>query len=138
MFGLLFPAVLDHYQTVLKDNLLCNYQYILQIPINAMDEDHKLESLVNMLYFQHEVETDNPDAEKFSAYSLKTIDKEYKEEEILLYGLADNSRYLPIDFQETVSDKDVSKKRSLLMRLLHTSLLLMQINIFWISVMKSL
>ena len=110
MFGLLFPAVLDHYQTVLKDNLLCNYQYILQIPINAMDEDHKLESLVNMLYFQHEVETDNPDTEKFSAYSLKTTDKEYKEEEILLYGLADNSRYLPIDFQETVSDKDVSKK----------------------------
>lgn len=110
MFGLLFPAVLDHYQTVLKDNLLCNYQYILQIPINAMDEDHKLESLVNMLYFQHEVETDNPDAEKFSAYLLKTTDKEYKEEEILLYGLADNSRYLPIDFQETVSDKDVSKK----------------------------
>lgn len=110
MFGLLFPAVLDHYQTVLKDNLLCNYQYILQIPINAMDEDHKLESLVNMLYFQHEVETDNPDAEKFSAYSLKTTDKNYKEEEILLYGLADNSRYLPIDFQETVSDKDVSKK----------------------------
>ena len=110
MFGLLFPAVLDHYQTVLKDNLLCNYQYILQIPINAMDEDHKLESLVNMLYFQHEVETNNPDAEKFSAYSLKTTDKEYKEEEILLYGLADNSRYLPIDFQETVSDKDVSKK----------------------------
>lgn len=110
MFGLLFPAVLDHYQTVLKDNLLCNYQYILQIPINAMDEDHKLESLVNMLYFQHEVETDNPDAEKFSAYSLKTTDKEYKEEEILLYGLVDNSRYLPIDFQETVSDKDVSKK----------------------------
>lgn len=110
MFGLLFPAVLDHYQTVLQDNLLCNYQYILQIPINAMDEDHKLESLVNMLYFQHEVETDNPDAEKFSAYSLKTTDKEYKEEEILLYGLADNSRYLPIDFQETATDKDVSKK----------------------------
>ena len=108
MFGLLFPAVLDHYQTVLKDNLLCNYQYILQIPINAMDEDHKLESLVNMLYFQHEVETDNPDAEKFSAYSLKTTDKEYKEEEILLYGLADNSRYLPIDFQETATNKDGS------------------------------
>ena len=108
MFGLLFPAVLDHYQTVLEDNLLCNYQYILQIPINAMDEDHKLESLVNMLYFQHEVKTDNPDAEKFSAYSLKTTDKEYKEEEILLYGLADNSRYLPIDFQETATDKDGS------------------------------
>ena len=110
MFGLLFPAVLDHYQTVLEDNLLCNYQYILQIPINAMDEEHKLESLVNMLYFQHEVETDNPDAEKFSAYSLKTTDKEYKEEEILLYGLADNSRYLPIDFQGTATNKDGSTR----------------------------
>ena len=110
MFGLLFPAVLDHYQTVLEDNLLCNYQYILQIPINAMDEDYKLESLVNMLYFQHEVETDNPDAEKFSAYSLKTTDKEYKEEEILLYGLADNNRYLPIDFQETATNKDGSTR----------------------------
>ena len=110
MFGLLFPAVLNHYQTVLEDNLLCNYQYILQIPINAMDEEHKLESLVNMLYFQHEVETDNPDAEKFSAYSLKTTDKEYKEEEILLYGLADNSRYLPIDFQETATNKDGSTR----------------------------
>ena len=35
MFGLLFPAVLDHYQTVLQDNLLCNYQYILHTHGNA-------------------------------------------------------------------------------------------------------
>lgn len=100
MFGLLFPAVLAHYQDVLSDNLLCNYQYILQVPINAMDEDHKLESLMNMLYFQHEVETDNPDAEKFSAYSLNTLRDTYKEEEVLLYGIADDSRYLPLDFSD--------------------------------------
>lgn len=43
MFGLLFPAVLDHYQEVLSDNLLCNYQYILQIPLEAMNEENKLQ-----------------------------------------------------------------------------------------------
>ena len=104
MFGLLFPAVLAHYQDVLSDNLLCNYQYILQVPISAMDEDHKLESLINMLYFQHEVETDNPDAEKFSAYSLNTLGGTYKAEEVLLYGIADNSRYLPFDFSGKDTD----------------------------------
>ena len=69
MFGLALPAVLDHYQSVLKDNLLSNYQYILQIPAEAMDEDKKLESLVQMMYVQSQLETDNEDAEKFSAYS---------------------------------------------------------------------
>ena len=67
MFGLALPAVLDHYQSVLKDNLLSHYQYILQIPAEAMDEDKKLESLVQMMYVQSQLETDNEDAEKFSA-----------------------------------------------------------------------
>lgn len=98
MFGLLFPAVLDHYQEEMSNNLLCNYQYILQIPLDAMDEDHKLESMVSMLYFQYSVETENEDAEKFSAYSLNTVNSQYKEESVLLYGLVSDSRYIPIDF----------------------------------------
>ena len=102
MFGLLFPAVLDHYQEVLSDNLLCNYQYILQIPLEAMNEENKLSSLLSMMYFQSAVETDNEDAEKFSAYSLNTYDTGYKEEEILLYGLTDDSRYISIDFGLTI------------------------------------
>ena len=110
LFGLGLPVVLDHYKATIGDNMLANYQYLLQMPVGTVDEDHKLESMLNMLMFNRFVETDNEDAEKFSAYSLKTTDKKYKEEEILLYGLADNSRYLPIDFQETVSDKDISKK----------------------------
>ena len=66
--------------------MLCSYQYILQVPLDAMNEDRKLESLFSMMLFQREVETDNEDAEKFSAYSLKTVDGKYKSEEILLYG----------------------------------------------------
>jgi len=104
MFGLMFPSVLDHYQDTLGNNLFANYQYLLQIPLNAMDEEHKLQSMLSMMYFQHAVETKNPDAEKFSAYSLNTLGDVYKEESVLLYGVADNSQYLPIDFTDADSD----------------------------------
>lgn len=100
MFGLALPAVLDHYQSVLKDNLLSNYQYILQIPAEAMDEDKKLESLVQMMYVQSQLETDNEDAEKFSAYSLNTLGEQYKSEEVLLYGIQPDSRYIQIPKEE--------------------------------------
>lgn len=101
MFGLLFPAVLSHYQKEIENNLLCQYQYILQVPLNAINEDHKLESLINMMLFQSAVETENEDAEKFSAYSLKTLDGIYKSEEIMLYGLQKDSRYIPVEVNDS-------------------------------------
>lgn len=100
MFGLALPAVLDHYQAEIEQNLLCNYQYILQVPYDAMNEDKKLESMISMLYFQNEVETENEDAEKFSAYTLNTPEEPYMKESVMLYGLQDDSRYIPIDFRD--------------------------------------
>ena len=66
LFGLGLPVVLDHYKATIGDNMLANYQYLLQMPVGAVDEDHKLESMLNMMMFSRSVETDNPDAEKFS------------------------------------------------------------------------
>ncbi len=100
MFGLALPAVLDHYQAEIEENLLCNYQYILQIPYDAMNEDKKLESMISMLYFQNEVETENEDAEKFSAYSLNTPEEPYMKESVMLYGLQEDSQYIPLNFQD--------------------------------------
>ncbi len=100
MFGLIFPSVLNHYQETLTDNLLCNYQYILQIPLSAMNEERKLESLLSMLLFSLDAQTENEDAEAFTAYSLVTLEDEYKSEEILLYGVAADSRYIDADFSE--------------------------------------
>lgn len=100
MFGLALPAVLAHYQAEIEQNLLCNYQYILQVPYDAMNEDKKLESMISMLYFRNEVETDNEDAEKFTAYALNTPDKPYMKESVTLYGLQDDSRYIPLDFRD--------------------------------------
>ena len=99
LFGLGLPVVLDHYKATIGDNMLANYQYLLQMPVGAVDEDHKLESMLNMMMFSRSVETDNPDAEKFSAYSLKMQQNATRTEEVLLYGIEPDSQYIPLDLQ---------------------------------------
>ena len=99
MFGLGLPDCLDNYQASIESNLLSNYQYILQIPLSAMDENHKLESTVSMLKFQYEVETDNEGAEPFAAYTLKTLPGLAKSEDVMIYGVDPDSRYIPIQVE---------------------------------------
>lgn len=110
MFGLIFPSILNHYQESIPKQMLCKYQYMLQVPIEAMDEEHKLESMVQMLLFSKAVETDNEDAEKFSAYSLEQSMSSEKKDGVTIYGVAENSRYIPLDFSKdsTVDTKDTS------------------------------
>ena len=97
MFGLLLPAVLDNYQREMEENMLSNYQYMLKAPLSAAGKDSKLESLITMMMFARSVETENEDAEKYSAYSLSTLEGKYKSEDILLYGIQEDSRYVPLD-----------------------------------------
>lgn len=99
LFGLGLPVVLDHYKATIGDNMLANYQYLLQMSVGAVDEDHKLESMLNMMMFSRSVETDNPDAEKFSAYSLKMQQNATRTEEVLLYGIEPDSQYIHLDLQ---------------------------------------
>ena len=96
LFGLLFPSVLVHYQADIEQNLLCNYQYILQIPLNAVNENKKLESALNMMLFQNEVETETEGAEKFSIRSLNTTYEGSRVEAITIYGVEPDSRYIPL------------------------------------------
>lgn len=70
MFGLLLPSALSHYQGEIQGNMLAKYQYMLQVPVSAVS-GNKLDSLISLLEFYMDSETDNEDAEKFSAYSLK-------------------------------------------------------------------
>ena len=57
---------------------------------------------MDMLLFSHDTQTDNEDAEEFSAYSLNTLPGKYKSEEIVLYGVKENSRYIKADLSEGV------------------------------------
>ena len=103
LFGLMLPSVLDHYQVEMENGMLSKYQYMLQMPASMAGGDSKLEQMVSMLMFSQAVETENPDAEKFGAYSLNTMPGKYKSEEIILYGVENNSKYINIKWKTTDS-----------------------------------
>ncbi|MBQ5951241.1 MAG: ABC transporter permease [Lachnospiraceae bacterium] len=96
MFGLGLPVTLDHFQKNLETGKLSEYQYILKVPVEAMNEEEKLKSMVSFLWYSHEVETETPGAEKFSAYSLNTLGNEGRQEEVMFYGVEDGSAYVDV------------------------------------------
>lgn len=93
MFGLVLGPVLDNYQQEIASNLLADHQYLLKA----------------------QVETENKDAEKFSATTLKTIEGALKSEEITVYGIAKNSRYvdLPLGDNEVYISNAYSEKHGI-------------------------
>lgn len=101
MFGLLLPSALSHYQAEIQENMLAQYQYMLQVPVSAVS-GNKLENLLSMLEFYMDSRTDQEDAEKFSAYSLDTLPGKYKSEEVLLYGVEKDSKYVKLDSQDGI------------------------------------
>ena len=105
MFGLLLPSALSHYQVKIQNNMLAKYQYMLQVPVSAVS-GNKFDGLISLLEFYMDSRTDNEDAEEFSAYSLNTLPGKYKSEEVLLYGIEPDSRYVTIDFNNTKDKKD--------------------------------
>ena len=97
MFGLVLPSILNHYQGEIEGNMLSKYQYMLKVPMEVLNSDSKLYSMAGMMMFSYSVETDNEDAEKFSAYTLQTMDEKIPSEEIILYGLSEESKYVDVD-----------------------------------------
>lgn len=100
MFGLLLPSALAHYQVEIQENMLAKYQYMLQVPVSAVS-GNKFESLMSLLEFYMDSQTDNEDAEEFSAYSLNALPGKYKSEEVTFYGIEPDSKYVKIDFADT-------------------------------------
>ena len=99
-FGLMLPDALNHYSETIGDNMLCSTQTVLQIPYSAMNEDNKLNALVSMMLFRMETETEENNAEPFSAYTLQTLSTEEggiaKPESVMLYGVEPDSRYMSL------------------------------------------
>lgn len=92
MFGLVFSPMLDNYQQEITSNLLADHQYLLKT----------------------QVETENKDAEKFSAVTLKTIEGALKSEEITVYGVEKDSKYVDIslNYNEVYISNAYSEKHS--------------------------
>lgn len=99
-FGLLLPSTLNHYQQEIKSNMLAKYQYMLEVPIRAVSGDDS-ENVLELLQYYMGTKTLNDDAEAFSAYSLETLPSKYKTDEVLLYGIEKNSKYIDVDFDDS-------------------------------------
>ena len=73
---------------------------MLTLPTDTVNEEHKLESMFAMMRFSSGVDTENETAEKFNIHSLTTTWEQYRPEDILIYGIEEDSRYLPLDVTE--------------------------------------
>ena len=80
LFGFVLPPLVDGYEKDITSNLICAYQYILKAP----------------------AETNEPAAEKYSVTALQTVEGRLKSEEIMVYGITENSRYVQAEFGDGV------------------------------------
>ncbi|MCR5796462.1 MAG: ABC transporter permease [Eubacterium sp.] len=107
MFGSVFPEVIDDFGDNVRKNMFAEYQYILQVPAEALGGDSKLKAMMALMEYSSEVETEVEGAEKFSAYMLKTTDPDVREEKVSFYGIDPKSKY--INLKLTKDDFVISK-----------------------------
>ena len=95
LFGLMLPSIMEHQTETITGSIIADYQYMLSVPSEALDEDNMTTSMMELMNYSRAVETKTPGAEKFSAYSLKTIPEGNKiSDEISLYGIKQGSEYI--------------------------------------------
>ena len=56
--------------------------------------------MLELLQFSYGTKTENEDAEAFSAYSLETLPSKYKTDEVILYGIKPDSKYIDADLED--------------------------------------
>lgn len=78
LFGMAFPPLLEKYQESITSNMISKYQYVLKAPM----------------------ETETEDAEKYTAYSLKTIEGRLRSEDVSVFGIEPDSQYVDLDLGE--------------------------------------
>ena len=96
VFGVGMPDCLDAYQQNMIQNMICDYQYILSVPSNS-SSDELLRSVFDYIEYEIGISTENENAEKFSVYSLEHIRENGSSEDILIYGIEDDSKYVELD-----------------------------------------
>lgn len=78
IFSLMFGPLIDDYSKLVGKSIIADYQYVLKVP----------------------AETKVSGAEKYCVESLKTLPGKYMEDEITIYGISDNSKYVKADIPD--------------------------------------
>ena len=84
LFGVMLGPMLSHYQADIIDKLIAKHQYVLKVPVDV----------------------DNDSAEKYCTKSLATIEGRLKSEDVIIYGIKDDSDYVKADIQ-ALNDNEV-------------------------------
>ena len=100
LFGMMMVPLLDHYQEQTVDNMIADYQYILNVP-DEIDEDDTY-TLYGALsrFLTPSLETENKKAEKFCMESLETVPGKRDSESVTVYGTQQGSHYMKTDFPD--------------------------------------
>lgn len=104
LFGMALPAVLDRYQASMRDNMLCEYQYFLNIPAYKKDRDYEFDKILTSTFLRLSSMTSEKSAEAFTSYTLRIPEGEaLRVENITVYGIKKDSSYIdaPIARGET-------------------------------------
>ncbi len=80
LFGFVLPPLVDNYEKDITSNLIAKYQYVLKAS----------------------AETEEKSAEKYSVTALQTVKGKLKSEEVMVYGIAENSAYVDVKCEEGV------------------------------------
>ncbi|SFU78264.1 ABC transporter permease [Butyrivibrio sp. INlla21] len=100
-FGMMLPPLIIHYQGIVTQSMLAKHTYLIEIPAGVVDTDDELSAAFSYVFLQSKITSNNPDAEKFSAYGLKTIgDDGARVEDVTLYGIKEDSRYINAKFDD--------------------------------------
>lgn len=83
LFGIMLGPMLKHYQNEITDTLIAEHQYVIKAPVDV----------------------DNDAAEKYCVKSLATIEGRLKSEDVLIYGIKNDSNYVDIDAASLKSDE---------------------------------
>jgi putative ABC transport system permease protein len=78
IFGQMFTPLLDDYAELVENSMIAKYQYVMSAPM----------------------ETENEQAEKYCMAGLETTDERYMTDEISVYGIQENSRYIDADISQ--------------------------------------
>lgn len=78
VFGMMFGPLLEEYSGEIVSSMFADYQYVLKT----------------------RVETNVEGAEKYCVTSLESASDKYPTEEIMVYGIGEESSYIPVDFKE--------------------------------------
>ena len=108
LFGMMMSPLLEHYQDDVLANMLGTYQYILspQEEIDEEDENTLLGVLQKLM--TPSMDTANPTAEKFCVTTLKSVITGKNSEDIMVYGITDDSAYLGLPEKDSADSVCIS------------------------------